>query len=84
MPLETTWKDIGRLSLYGLLCAGAFFGAALFHWFIAPLLPIPGALKYAADILLVILTALVGHWIWRFAFSKAEPNHHRRSKNPAQ
>jgi hypothetical protein len=49
MPLRTSWKDIRMLLLYGLLCAAAFFGAALIHWFVIPGLPISPAARGLLD-----------------------------------
>jgi CBS domain containing-hemolysin-like protein len=84
MPLGTTWKDIGSLLYYGFLLAGAFFAVIVFHLFIAPLLPIPARLRYAADFLLVIAYNVAIRWVRDLAVSKAAPNPYRRSKHSAQ
>lgn len=83
MPLGTTWKDIGSLLLCGLLCAGAFFGAALIHWFVIPDLPISSAARIILNYLLIVPLMIVVHLFWSYAFSKAAPNPHRRSKRSA-
>jgi hypothetical protein len=59
MPLRTSWKDIGRLLLYGLLCAGSFFGAALVHWFVIPGLPVSTAVRSLINCLLILPS-----WFW--------------------
>jgi hypothetical protein len=84
MPLGTSWKDIRALLFYGFLLAGAFFAVILFHLFVAPLLPIPVRLRYAADFLLVITYNIAIRWVRDLAVSKAEPSPYRRSKHSAQ
>jgi hypothetical protein len=84
MPLGTSWKDIGSLLLYGTMCAGAFFGAALFHWFIIPDLPISPATRTALNWLSVVLLGFVVHLVWGLAFKKAEPSPYRWPKRSAK
>lgn len=84
MPLGTTWKDIGSLLFYGVVCAGVFFGAALVHWFVIPGLPISPAAKIVLNYLLILPLAVVVHLFWSHGISKAEPGPYRRSKRSAQ
>lgn len=84
MPLGTAWSDIGRLLWYGLICAGAFFGAALIHWFVIPDLPISPAARTVLNYLLIIPLMVVVHLFWSYAFSKAASNPYRGSKRSAQ
>jgi hypothetical protein len=73
MPLRTSWRDIGRLLLYGLLCAAAFFGAALIHWFVIPGLPISPAARSLLDYLLILPLMVLVHLFWKYALEKATP-----------
>ncbi|MGB9122011.1 MAG: hypothetical protein WCE73_15420 [Candidatus Angelobacter sp.] len=84
MPLRTSWRDIGRLLLYGLLCAAAFFGAALIHWFVIPGLPISPAARSLLDYLLILPLMVLVHLFWKYALEKATPNPYRRSKRSIQ
>jgi hypothetical protein len=84
MPLGTTWKDIGSLLLCGLICAGAFFGAALIHWFVISDLPISPLARTVLNYLLIVPLLVVVHLVWGYAFSKAAPNPYRRSKRSAR
>lgn len=84
MPLGTTWKDIGRLLLYGLLCAAAFFGAALIHWFVIPELPVAPAARTVLNYLLILPLMVLVHLVWKHPLGKAAPNPYRRSKPSVQ
>ena len=84
MPLGTTWKDIGSLLWCGMICAGAFLGAALCHWIIIPDLPISPAARVTVNYLLIVLMGFVVHLAWKLAFNKAEASPYRRSKRSTQ
>jgi hypothetical protein len=84
MPLGTSWRDIGSLLWYGLICVGAFFGTALLHWFVIPYLPIPSTAKTALDYFLIVPLGVVVHLVWGLAFKKAAPSPYRRSRRSAR
>ncbi len=80
MPLGTSYRDIGNLLWYGLICAGAFFGAALLHWFVIPDLLISPAARTVLNYVLIVPLMIVVHLFWGYAFSKAAPNPYRRRR----
>jgi hypothetical protein len=84
MPLRTSWKDIGMLLPYGLLCAAAFFGVALVHWFVIPGLPISSAARSLLDYLLIVPLMVLVHLFWKYALGKAIPHSNGRSKPSPQ
>jgi hypothetical protein len=84
MPLGTIWKDISRLLFYGLLCAGVFFGVALVHWFVIPVLPIAPTTRTVLNYLLILPLMVLVHLVWKYALGKAAPNPYHRSKRSVQ
>ena len=84
MSLGTTWKDSGALLFHGSLCAGAFFGVALVHWFVIPGLPLSPGARTTADYLLLVPLLGVVHLFWSYAIGKAERNPYRRAKGTSR
>jgi hypothetical protein len=74
MALRTNWKDIRMLLLYGLLCAAAFLGVALVHWFVIPSLPISPAARSLLNYLSILPLIILVHLVWKYALGNAAPN----------